>query len=77
MQGMIAFLQEVQGGPLEAKHQFTLLGVDLATEAESFRATNRRKNMKAIFAASAQQMIGATFVIGYVTYFLEIIGIED
>lgn len=77
MQEEIAFSQEVQGGPLEANHQFTVLGVDLATEAECFRAKNRKRTWTAIFAASAQQMIGATFVIGYATYFLELIGIKD
>lgn len=77
MQEEIAFSREVQGGPLEEKHHRTFLGMDLATETECFRATNRKRTWTAIFAASAQQMIGATFVIGYATYFLELIGIED
>jgi hypothetical protein len=77
MQEEVAFSREVQGGPLGTKHNTTFLGIDLATETECFRATNRKRTWTAIFAASAQQMIGATFVIGYATYFLELIGIED
>ncbi|KAH6874021.1 general substrate transporter [Thelonectria olida] len=54
-----------------------LLGVNVQLEAECFNATNRKRTFTAIFAASAQQMIGATFVIGYATYFFELIGIKD
>ncbi|PVH76524.1 hypothetical protein DL98DRAFT_574311 [Cadophora sp. DSE1049] len=47
------------------------------SQAECFRVTNRKRTFTTIFAASAQQIIGATFVIGYATYFLELIGIKD
>ncbi|RMJ10737.1 hypothetical protein CDV36_009624 [Fusarium kuroshium] len=54
-----------------------LLGVNVQLEAECFNTANRKRTFTAIFAASAQQMIGATFVIGYATYFFELIGIKD
>ncbi|KAL2786931.1 putative MFS transporter [Aspergillus keveii] len=52
-------------------------GLNLAAEAECFNRLNRKRTITAIFAASAQQMIGATFVIGYATYFLDLIGVKD
>lgn len=54
-----------------------LLGLDLSSEADCFRASNRKRTLTAIFAMSGQQMIGATFVIGYATYFLDQIGVKD
>lgn len=54
-----------------------LLGIDTTLEVECFGQPNRMRTFTAIFAASAQQMIGATFVIGYSTYFFELIGIKD
>lgn len=53
------------------------LGIDISLEAECFDSANRRRTFTAIFAASAQQMMGATFVIGYATYFFELIGVRD
>ncbi|KAL2826202.1 putative MFS transporter [Aspergillus pseudoustus] len=53
------------------------LGLDLSAEAECFDQLNRKRTLTAIFAASGQQMIGATFVIGYATYFLDLIGVKD
>lgn len=76
LQDEIAFSREVQGN-LYARHNRTFLGININAEVECFRATNRKRTWTAIFAASAQQMIGATFVIGYATYFLELIGIKD
>lgn len=55
----------------------TFLGLDLSAEAECFNRMNRKRTLTAIFAASGQQMIGATFVIGYATYFLDLIGVKD
>ncbi|GIC94605.1 putative MFS alpha-glucoside transporter [Aspergillus udagawae] len=55
----------------------TFLGLDLSAEAECFDRMNRKRTLTAIFAASGQQMIGATFVIGYATYFLDLIGVKD
>lgn len=76
MQEEIHLTRQLQGNT-EAEHPRKFLGIDIDTEAECFRAANRKRTFTAIFAASAQQMIGATFVIGYATYFLELIGIED
>ncbi|CEL11668.1 hypothetical protein ASPCAL14768 [Aspergillus calidoustus] len=55
----------------------TFAGLNLAAEAECFNRMNRKRTLTAIFAASGQQMIGATFVIGYATYFLDLIGVKD
>ncbi|KAL2812628.1 putative MFS transporter [Aspergillus granulosus] len=55
----------------------TVLGLNLSREAECFDRMNRKRTLTAIFAASGQQMIGATFVIGYATYFLDLIGVRD
>ncbi|KAK2671523.1 Major facilitator, sugar transporter-like [Fusarium oxysporum f. sp. vasinfectum] len=54
-----------------------ILGINVQAETECFNKLNRKRTFTAIFAASAQQMIGATFVIGYATYFLELIGVKD
>ncbi|KAJ8100196.1 general substrate transporter [Lipomyces tetrasporus] len=64
-------------GNIDAEPPKRLLGVNVQLEAECFDATNRNRTLTAIFAASAQQMIGATFVIGYATYFFQLIGIKN
>ncbi|KAK4033099.1 hypothetical protein C8A01DRAFT_40458 [Parachaetomium inaequale] len=64
-------------GNVESRPPRRILGVNVELEAECFDATNRKRTLTAIFAASAQQMIGATFVIGYATYFFELIGISN
>jgi len=51
--------------------------IDFSAELECFKGTNLKRTVTAIFAASGQQMIGATFVIGYATYFFELINIEN
>lgn len=66
-------IQETGNAVRETK----FLGVDVSIEAECFDHINRKRTFTAIFAASAQQMIGATFVIGYATYFFELIGIKN
>jgi hypothetical protein len=76
MQRELSSTSELQGF-IDAEHNRTFLGVNLDAEAECFRNSNRKRTLTAIFAASAQQMIGATFVIGYATYFLELISIKD
>jgi hypothetical protein len=76
MQEEIRLTTEIQGN-LDAKHNQTFLGLNLSAEAECFRGVNRKRTLTAIFCASGQQMIGATFVIGYATYFLELIGVKD
>ncbi|KAL6232695.1 hypothetical protein BDW75DRAFT_242717 [Aspergillus navahoensis] len=58
-------------------NRHTFLGLDLSSEVECFNRINRKRTLTAIFAASGQQMIGATFVIGYATYFLDLIGVKD
>ncbi|KAL3495881.1 putative MFS transporter [Aspergillus germanicus] len=68
-------LAQQDSGDTPRRHKFA--GLNLAAEAECFNRLNRKRTVTAIFAASAQQMIGATFVIGYATYFLDLIGVED
>ncbi|KAK9242151.1 general substrate transporter [Lipomyces tetrasporus] len=64
-------------GNIDARPPRRLLGINIQLETECFDATNRKRTLTAIFAASAQQMIGATFVIGYATYFFQLIGIKN
>lgn len=55
-----------------------LLGIipSPAAELQCFDKANRKRTLTAICAASAQQVIGASFVIGNATYFLALIGID-
>lgn len=76
MQEEIRLTREIQGD-VDNIHARTVLGINIDAEAECFRSSNRKRTFTAIFAASGQQMIGATFVIGYATYFMELIGIQD
>ena len=76
MQEEIRITTELQGN-IEQPRNRTCLGIDIDAEAKCFNAENRRRTFTAIFCASGQQMIGATFVIGYATYFFELIGIAD
>jgi hypothetical protein len=46
-------------------------------ELECFDKKNRKRTLTAICAASSQQVIGAAFVIGNATYFLDLIGIKE
>src|SRR5437764_48490 len=68
---------EIQGNI--GVHRKTVLGfIPVPTaELECFKKKNRKRTFTAIFAASAQQMIGATFVIGYATYFLDLIHVHQ
>lgn len=51
----------------------TVIGLPLPTaEMECFKGKNFKRTFTAIWAASAQQMIGATFVIAYATYFFDV-----
>lgn len=63
-------------GPQKSK---TFWGVfpNPAAELQCFERKNLKRTMTAICAASSQQVIGASFVIGNATYFLDIIGIKD
>ncbi|KAJ5636517.1 uncharacterized protein N7484_009830 [Penicillium longicatenatum] len=76
MQSEIRLTRDLQGD-IDAKHSGRPCGINFSAEAECFRGTNLKRTLTAIFAASAQQMIGATFVIGYATYFLELIGVNN
>lgn len=63
----------------EATRAKTVLGfIPLPTaELECFNRQNRKRTLTAICAASSQQVIGASFVIGNATYFLDLIGIDN
>ncbi|KAF7167914.1 hypothetical protein CNMCM6106_003284 [Aspergillus hiratsukae] len=76
MQEEIRTTRDLQGD-IDAKHSGRVCGVNFSAEAECFRGINLKRTLTAIFAASGQQMIGATFVIGYATYFLDLIGVKD
>jgi hypothetical protein len=76
MEAEIRVTRDIQGD-IDARHHGRICGINFSAEAECFRGTNLKRTLTAIFAASAQQMIGATFVIGYATYFLELIGVND
>ncbi|KAJ5931506.1 hypothetical protein N7516_005995 [Penicillium verrucosum] len=75
MEEEIRLTTEIQRTSDTANHK--LFGVDMSAEVECFQSKNRKRTFTAIFAASAQQMIGATFVIGYTTYFLELIHVKS
>lgn len=75
MEEEIRIATEIQRPEGAYKHRF--LGIDFSAEIECFQNKNRKRTFTAIFAASGQQMIGATFVIGYATYFLELIHVKD
>ncbi|KAF5008259.1 hypothetical protein FDECE_5457 [Fusarium decemcellulare] len=66
---------EVQAN-LEGPH-YTIFGIEVGQELECFRGTNLKRSITAMFASSGQQLIGATFAIGYTTYFFELIGIKQ
>lgn len=76
MQEEIRLTREIQGD-VDGANTRKVFGINIDAEAECFRKANRKRTITAMFAASGQQMIGATFVIGYATYFLELIGIKD
>lgn len=73
MEEEVRIATEIQG--TTDKHNF--LGIDVSAEVECFESKNRKRTFTAIFAASGQQMIGATFVIGYATYFLDLIHVKN
>ncbi|KAF4157167.1 hypothetical protein CNMCM6936_005815 [Aspergillus lentulus] len=77
IQSEIDQAMSIQASLAQRSTRRTFLGLNLAAEAECFDAMNRKRTLTAIFAASGQQMIGATFVIGYATYFLDLIGVKD
>lgn len=44
---------------------------------QCFQGSNQKRTTIAILLAAGQQLIGAAFVLGYVTYFLSLIGVTD
>ncbi|KAI8582147.1 hypothetical protein K450DRAFT_229240 [Umbelopsis ramanniana AG] len=44
---------------------------------ECFKGKNLKRTMTSIVVTSTQQLVGASFVTGYVTYFLQLIGISQ
>lgn len=75
MQQEVRVAKELRGDPEPTQGSF--FARTFETEIDCFRKKDRKRTLTAIFAASAQQMIGATFVIGYATYFMDLIGIKD
>ncbi|KAK5073941.1 hypothetical protein LTR64_006919 [Lithohypha guttulata] len=61
----------------EGLKPYKLFGLISLPEAEAFKKQHRKRTFTAIFAASGQQMIGATFVIGFATYFFDLINIQN
>lgn len=76
MQSEILQALSIQGS-ISQNPRRMFLGLDLSSEAECFNRLNRKRTLTAIFTASGQQMIGATFIIGHSTYFLDLIGVKD
>lgn len=76
MEEEIRFTGDLRGN-IESRPPRSILGVNVEPAAKCFDATNRKRTLTAIFAASSQQMVGATFVIGYATYFFELTGISN
>ncbi|OJJ08542.1 hypothetical protein ASPVEDRAFT_57601 [Aspergillus versicolor CBS 583.65] len=76
MQSEILQSLSIQGSNSENNPR-GFLGLDLSREVECFNRLNRKRTLTAIFTASGQQMIGATFVIGYSTYFLDLLKVKD
>ncbi|CAK7211314.1 hypothetical protein SBRCBS47491_001082 [Sporothrix bragantina] len=44
---------------------------------QCFRGTNLKRSLIAILAVASQQLIGGAFVLGYITYFLDLIGVSN
>lgn len=76
MEDEIRVSVEVQGDH-ESTTSKRFFGIDLSAEVECFRGTNLKRTMASVLVAWVQQVIGAPFVVGYSTYFLERIGIKD
>ncbi|KAL1891833.1 hypothetical protein Sste5346_007377 [Sporothrix stenoceras] len=45
--------------------------------AQCFQGSNLKRTMISMLAVASQQLIGAAFVLGYITYFLDLIGIDN
>lgn len=58
-------------------NKYRFLGISFAAEVECFKGSNLKRTVTAIFAASGQQLIGATFVTGYATYFFDLINVQN
>lgn len=67
--------REVQEGGSHPRRR--VFGIEVGQELECFRGTNLKRTLTAMFAASAQQLIGAVFAVSYATYFFELIGVKE
>lgn len=77
LQEDVKLCEEITGsGPQQTKTFFGFIP-NPAAELQCFERKNLKRTLTAICAASSQQVIGASFVIGNATYFLDIIGIKD
>lgn len=70
----IRIVQEVQNS--EDHKPIVIFGVDWSHELDCFRGSNRMRTFASVLIAWAQQLIGAPFVVGYATYFVQLIGVS-
>ncbi|KAJ6442354.1 MFS transporter [Purpureocillium lavendulum] len=76
LQEDVRLCEEMTGTSKSSKLIFGFLPSPTA-ELQCFDKQNRKRTLTAICAASSQQVIGAAFVIGNATYFLELIGVKQ
>lgn len=57
--------------------KYHIFGIEVGQELECFRRTNLKRTLTSMFAASAQQLIGAVFAVSYATYFFQLIGVQE
>lgn len=77
LQEDVELCTEIMGeAPLRRKTVLGFIPVPTA-ELECFERKNLKRTLTAICAASSQQVIGASFVIGNATYFLDLIGVQE
>lgn len=77
LQEEVQLCEQMSGTKVTEK---TILGGFLpnpTAELECFNKQNLKRTLTAICAASSQQVIGAAFVIGNATYFLQLIGVKE
>ncbi|UNI22273.1 hypothetical protein JDV02_008175 [Purpureocillium takamizusanense] len=76
LQEDVRLCEEMTGTSKSEKLIFGFLPSPTA-ELQCFDKQNRKRTLTAICAASSQQVIGAAFVIGNATYFLELLGVKQ
>ncbi|KAM0327398.1 hypothetical protein ACHAQA_005684 [Verticillium albo-atrum] len=67
-------IQEMMVGSDELAHLANVNGPPIM---QALKPPHLKRTFIAILPPLAQQLIGATFVLGYITYFLSLLGIED